>query len=92
MAGRALGPLGPGYNAFHRDRAGRTPVARNSTYSGVQSKDPNGFDTRVVTASTGGEEARWRQGETHTDAAGGITIHIDDIDLLRGTAQVTIGP
>lgn len=92
MAGRALGPLGPGYNAFHRDRAGWTPVARNFSYAGFQREVPNGFDTRVVTASTGGEEALWRKGETYTDAAGGITIHIDDIDLLRGTAQVTIGP
>ena len=56
----------------------------------------NAFDTTVVTAGPGDEPdsegAMWRKGKTFTDAAAKVFVRIDDIDVLRGTAQVTIGP
>lgn len=71
-------------------------VHRVDPNAGVRSEDPNDFDTRVVTAAEGdeadGEGAMWRAGETFTDPASNIRITIDDVDVLRGIARVTIGP
>ena len=60
--------------------------------------DPNGRDIDAWTIGpvTGREAAdagaMWKAGQTFTDAANNITIRIDEIDILGGTATVTIGP